>query len=179
MIDRGREKRRGNPLPGAARPARRRGLWLMIGVSLVIFVVVVVFETRRELARQQQIAAPGGATEDQAQTTASAATANSSEPATLLGRLKAHYRSHELPSGWTVGGLDAPTEAEATVRIVFSPSPQDSRYGLSAPADDIAKGAFCPEGSQFWLGLEDRLVAVELSDKSGAVKTIPCAVMIE
>ena len=150
----------------------------MIGFSLVIFVVVVLFETQHELARQQQIMAPEGPPESAA-SSALKATAATAEPVTLLGRLKEHYRSHELPRGWTVGGVDAPSEAAATVHIVFTPSPQDSRYGQGAPTEDIAKDAFCPEGPKFWTGLEDRQVAVELSDKGGAIKTMPCAVVNE
>ncbi|MSO68664.1 MAG: hypothetical protein EXQ98_00055 [Alphaproteobacteria bacterium] len=150
----------------------------MIGFSLVIFIVIVLFETQRELARQQDIAAPGTTAEGTAGA-AHQATAATGEPVTLLGRLKEHYRAYDLPMGWRVAGLDAPTELAATVRIVFSPSPQDRRYGQSAPVDDIATDAFCPAGPQFWVGLEDRLVTVELSDKNGAVKTLHCTVTIK
>lgn len=177
MIQRGREKQHvSGTIPGTRSPGRRRrGLWAMIGFSLVIFVVIVIFETQHELARQRQIAAPeaGSASRTQA---AEATAAASVEPVTLLGRLKEHYRSHDLPRGWTVAGIVSPTNDVATVRIVFSPSPQDSRYGQSAPAADVAQGSFCPEGSAFWSGLEDRRVTVELGDKGGALKTIECGV---
>ncbi len=179
MIDRGSGKRRAShSLPGDPKAKRRRGLWLMIGFSLVIFIVIVLFETQRELARQQEIATPGTTAADTAGA-ANEATAATGEPVTLLGRLKEHYRAYDLPMGWRVAGIDAPTEMAATVRIVFSPSPQDRRYGQSAPAEDTATDVYCPSGPQFWAGLEDRLVEVELSDKNGAVKTLYCVVTIQ
>lgn len=175
MIQGGREKRRAaKTLPGGPATGRRRGLWLMIGFSLVVFVIIVVFETQHELARQQRMTLPGDSS-GQAPASLAEAAAAPAAPLSLLGRLKEHYRSHELPHGWVVGGTISPTEDAATVRIVFSPSPQDARYGQSAPREDVEGGAFCPEDAAFWAGLEDRRVSVELGDKNGAIKTIECA----
>ncbi len=174
MIQQERGKRHTTKsLPRGVAPGRRRGLWLMIGVSLLIFIVIVVFETQHELARQRQLATPEGGSETELPTSAAV-----TEPITLLGRLKEHYRSHDLPRGWTVGEIVAPTETAATVRIVFSPSPQDARYGQAAPAEDIFKSGYCPQGAAFWSGLEDREVTVELGDKGGPIMTIACGAAV-
>ena len=153
------------PLP-MCRP--RRGLWIMAGFCLLVFVIIVVYETQRELARQQQ--ALTGLAEPAAETPAAPL-----EPATLAGRLKEYYRSHELPPGWVVIGSAAPDERAGTVRIGFSPPPQDRRYGQAAPLEDVANGSFCPVSATFWNGMEDRAVTVELSDKTGLIRTIACA----
>lgn len=177
MVSERHEKRRSaKSLPSAPGSRRRRGLWLMIGFSVIVFVVIVIFETQHELARQRQAAAPGNAADSGDAPVAAGTAAPMAEPVTLLGRLKEHYRSHDLPRGWTVGAIDAPSDMAAVVRIVFSPSPQDSRYGQGAPAEDVFAGQYCPEGDAFWSGLEDRRVTVELGDKGGTVKTIACEV---
>ncbi|MGD9538723.1 MAG: hypothetical protein AB7P52_15620 [Alphaproteobacteria bacterium] len=152
------------PLPSRRK---RRGLWIMIGFCLLVFVIIVVYETQREFARQQQAAT--GPAEQPAETPSA-----SLEPATLAGRLKEYYRSHELPLGWVVIGSAAPDERAGTVRIGFSPPPQDRRYGQAAPLEDVQNGTFCPVSEKFWNGMEDRKVTVELSDKTGLIRTMTC-----
>ena len=172
MIERTGGKRRAGG--GAANPSAkrrpRRGLWLMIGFCLIVFAVIVVYETRRELARQQQAATAPEESTAEAETPAA-----SLEPSTLAGRLKEHYRSHELPFGWVVTGTGAPDDQRGAVRIAFAPSPQDRRYGHGAPLEDVQNGAFCPPATaKFWDGMADRKVAVELSDKTGVIRVIEC-----
>lgn len=105
----------------------------MIAFCFLIFVVVVVAETQNELARQAGQTPPNA--NAPAMTEADAAKADL-EPVSLQRRLKEYYRAHDLPVGWVVTGIDAPQDDAGTVRIVFSPSPTDRRYGQPAPADD-------------------------------------------
>jgi hypothetical protein len=169
MIGRAPAKRRTDRTTSEQTPARRPrlGLWIMIGFCLLVFVVVVVYETQRELGRQREAAT--GPEEPAAE-----AASSSLEPSTLAGRLKEYYRSHELPLGWVVVESAAPDERAGTVRIAFAPSPQDRRYGQGAPLEDVEAGSFCPTTAKFWAGIEDRKVVVELSDKTGAIRTIAC-----
>jgi hypothetical protein len=172
MIGRAPAKRRTDKTTAEQTPARRPrlGLWIMIVFCLLVFVVVVVYETQRELTRQRE--ATTGPVEQGEE-----APSASLEPTTLAGRLMEYYRSHELPLGWVVIGTAAPDERAGTVLIAFSPSPQDRRYGQGAPLEDVETGSFCPLTAKFWAGMEDRRVTVELSDKTGVIRTIACEPM--
>jgi hypothetical protein len=139
----------------------------MIGFCALVFVVIVAFETQSELARLEQageMPADGSGV----------ATGTNTESVSLFKRVKEYYRTHDLPRGWTVAGVVEGGPEAATVRIAFLPSPQDPRYGQSAPAEDVANGSFCPKPAEFWHGAERALITVELNDKTGAFKTVEC-----
>lgn len=169
----GHTKRQGvaeAPARGPRRPGRR-GLWTMIAFCFLIFVVVVVAETQNELARQAGQTPPNA--NAPAMTEADAAKADL-EPVSLQRRLKEYYRAHDLPVGWVVTGIDAPQDDAGTVRIVFSPSPTDRRYGQPAPADDLDHGPFCPTPPEFWQAANGAAIKVELGDKTGVIETMTC-----
>jgi len=143
----------------------------MIAFCVVVFVVIVVFETQSELGRQAR--QPTAPTDAAASSQADMAKAGL-EPVSLQKRLSEYYRSHDLPTGWVVAGISAPGEDAGTVRLVFSPSPQDRRYGQPAPAKDVANGSFCPKPATFWAEANGAAISAELSDKTGVIKTIAC-----
>lgn len=143
----------------------------MIGFCFVVFVVIVVAETQNELARQAQQSPPSA----NAPVLNEAEVAKADlEPVSLQKRLKEYYRAHDLPVGWVVAGIEAPQDDAGTVRIVFSPSPTDRRYGQPAPADDVAHGSFCPTPPEFWKTANGAVIRVELGDKTGVIKMMAC-----
>lgn len=174
MNERGRARRAdlAEARPRGPRRPSRRGLWVMIAFCLVVFVVIVAAETRTQLTHQAEQAPPA----TDIATTPEEATANAGlEQVSLLKRLKEYYRSHELPVGWVVAGIDAPRDDAATVRIVFSPAVLDRRYGQPAPAEDVANARFCPDAPALWAAVNGAAISAELGDKTGVIKTIACA----
>ena len=143
----------------------------MIAFCFIIFVVVVVAETQSELARQAQQSPPSA--NAPVLNEAEAAKADL-EPVSLQKRVKEYYRAHDLPVGWVVTGIEAPRDDAGTVRIVFSPSPTDRRYGQPAPADDLDHGSFCPTLPEFWKATNGAAITVELGDKTGVIETMTC-----
>lgn len=156
-----RTVRKGRSTPKS--PIRSHWIWLTAMAAL--FVIIVAYETREALRQQQQAGAS-----DAGRSTA----AQPVSEAQLRARLTEYYRSHELPDGWRVADVDARSPLAATVSIVFSPSVQDSRYGLPAPAQDLAGGTFCPSEDRLWLEIPALELQVALGDKTGAIETRQC-----
>jgi hypothetical protein len=146
----------------------------MIGFCLVVFVVIVVFETQNELARQarQDGGSSGASLGDPSSAGERPAAEAETEP--LGRRVRAYYRAHDLPHGWVFAGLIERGAAAVTVRITFSPTPQDRRYGQAAPAEDVLHGSFCPTPAEFWRGAGSAAITVELGDKTGVIRAIDC-----
>ena len=143
---------------GAPSKRRWRRYGFIVGLLLLI---VVVYETGQQLRRdgdgtdRQQADAPVGAD--------------------TVHRLKRHYRSHDLPSGWETGTIARNGRGAVEVTLHFAPGIRSSRHGEAARPGEIGPHNACPvPGSGLWEEIADTAFEIVVNDKTGAIDRFAC-----
>lgn len=138
--------------------------WLVYGFIIFgLVVAVALYETRQELGRQQSQA--GGQHE------LSVSELND------RGRsdLRSYYRSHDLPPGWELGGIEA-AEDPSTIHIDlhFAPGIRSQRHGEAARPGELTAATACPTERAPWKRLKKLNLEVTIADKTGLIDTFEC-----
>ena len=146
-------------------PSKRR--WLRYGIIVgILLLFVIVYETGQQLRRsnsetEQQAAAPGAE--------------EAVDPEDTLRRLKRYYRSHDLPSGWEVGGTTRADTGPVEVEVYFSPGIRSVRHGETARPGEIGPLNACPtEESDLWSELAEASFEIVVNDKTGVIDRFTC-----
>ena len=152
------------PKPKKQRSRSSRRRWLVYG--LIVFglvVAVALYETRQELGRQQ------GHAGDQRE--------YSESERNDRGRsdLRSYYRSHDLPPGWELGGIEAANNL-STIRIAlhFAPGIVSQRHGEAARPGEMTATTACPTERAPWDNLKKLHLEITIADKTGLIDTFEC-----
>ena len=144
-------------------PSKRR--WRRYGIIVgLLLLAVVVYETGQQLRRG---GGDGAGTDPQQ--------ADAPVGADTVHRLKRHYRSHDLPSGWETGTIARSGRGTVEVVLHFAPGIRSSRHGEAARHGEIGPHDACPVAdSVLWQELTEGAFEIVVNDKTGAIDRFAC-----
>ena len=136
-------------------------IWIF-AITLII-VVVIAYETGQEMRRQSQVELAENPQNISAVPVERAQAA-----------MHSYYRSHELPTNWTVGKTNVKESSELQVSMYFSPRIGSPRYGQEAPTNDINTANACPLDETVIMLIENFSLTILVNDKTGVINKISC-----